>query len=114
MFNVSYKNTTKRTIKNNAVHASGFRNCPPSAPQAFLNFVLRSYQIGDAMKIDEYVPQITPTIRGSANALISATPKMKSASTVKNVVADVNKLRVIVCETDLLTRSAVSLLLVAS
>jgi len=39
-----------------------------------LNFVLRSYHIGDAIKIDEYVPQITPTISGSANALISATP----------------------------------------
>ncbi len=89
--------------------------CPLPVPQAFfLNFVLRSYQIGDAMKIDEYVPQTTPTIRGSANALISATPKMKSASTVKNVVADVNKLRVTVWETDLLTRSAASLLLVAS
>ena len=39
-----------------------------------LNFVLRSYHIGDAIKIDEYVPQTTPTISGSANALMSATP----------------------------------------
>ena len=45
-------------------------------PIKFLKLVLRSYHIGDATKIDEYVPQITPTIRGRANALISATPKM--------------------------------------
>ncbi len=59
-----------------------------------LKLFLRSYHIGDAMKIEEYVPQITPTIRGSANALISATPKIYSERTVKNVVADVKRLRV--------------------
>ena len=51
------------------------------------------YQIGEASSIDEYVPQMTPTISGSANSLIEDTPNMNSDSTMKNVVSDVNRLR---------------------
>ena len=74
--------------------------------QFFLNLVFRSIQIEDAMKIEEYVPATTPTIRGSAKLRISVTPKIKSDSTMIKVVIDVNRLREIVWLTLLFTRDS--------
>jgi len=41
------------------------------------------------MQIEEYVPAITPTIKGSANILISSTPITYKQNTMINVVSDV-------------------------
>ncbi len=41
------------------------------------------------MKMDEYVPLRIPTINGSANSLIDATPSRYNTNTMTNVVMDV-------------------------
>jgi hypothetical protein len=44
------------------------------------------YQKEAVIKMDEYAPQITPTIRGIANSLTEATPKMQREASIMNVV----------------------------
>ena len=47
------------------------------------------YQSCVAIKIEEYVPAITPARSGNANSLIDETPRMRSIRTVIAVVIEV-------------------------
>ena len=58
------------------------------------------------MKMDEYVPEIRPTMMGSENSRIDATPNMYTASIVISVVKDVLMVRGIVSR---ILRSAISI-----
>ena len=57
---------------------------------AFLSaFFVRSYMIGVAMKIEAYVPMITPRMSATARPLIASPPKIAIASIVTRVVSEV-------------------------
>ena len=58
------------------------------------------------MKIDEYEPQIRPTISGNANSRIEVTPRMYKSNTIMNVVIEVLILLESVCVRDLFATSA--------
>lgn len=55
----------------------------------FTNFVRNTYQSAPVRQMEEYVPQMIPAIRGSANSLIEETPNTSKAATIKKVVREV-------------------------
>ena len=71
----------------------------------FTSFVLNTYHLAPVKQMEEYVPQMIPTINGRANSLMEDTPNTSNAATMKNVVREVKILLDNVCEILLFTRS---------